>query len=247
MTVSGVDYAWARPSPQCLYSNGKRFVCRYLSFDTNGKNLTHGEALALSHADLWITCNWEALPDAGLDGYATGVKHARKAAALAEECGQPSDRPIYFSMDFDATARDLARSADYFDGVHSAIGYDRTGVYGGYRTVEYFHRNQLAPWLWQTYAWSAGKIYSGIHILQYRNGVTTCGGKLDLDRAYQADYGQWSLTMADAPKGGSEGDTSTTEASWDYSQQIAGTATEFQTLTAALAVSTQDVADVRSN
>ena len=43
MAVFGVDYAWGRPGPAALKRAGAKFVCRYLSHDTTGKNLTRDE------------------------------------------------------------------------------------------------------------------------------------------------------------------------------------------------------------
>ena len=36
----GLDYGWGRPSPSVLRAKGISFVCRYVSWDDTGKNLT---------------------------------------------------------------------------------------------------------------------------------------------------------------------------------------------------------------
>src|SRR5262249_29146963 len=99
----GLDYAWSRPSsPQALRAAGYTFVARYLSYDTTGKNLTAGEARDLFAAGIDVVANWEWGAADALNGFQTGANQARDAAAQAAAAGMPADRPIYFSVDFDA-------------------------------------------------------------------------------------------------------------------------------------------------
>jgi len=189
--VEGVDYSWARPSPAKLFSAGKRFACRYLS-NTPGKNLTRSEAQALSTAGLAVVSNWEAAAGDARGGFQAGVTNAREADRQARACGMPAERPIYFSVDFDATTGELNSAVDaYLRGVASVVGVNRVGVYGGYRTIEWAARTGRAAWLWQTYAWSSGRWHPRAHIRQYRNNVTVAGAAVDLNRAMTGDYGQW--------------------------------------------------------
>lgn len=103
----------------------------------------------------------------------------------------PSDRPIYFSVDWDAGSGDWADIDAALRGAASVIGAARVGVYGSYLTVEHCRRVGTARWFWQTYAWSNGAWSPYAHIQQYRNGVTIGGADCDLNRAMQPDYGQW--------------------------------------------------------
>lgn len=203
MTVEGVDYAWARPSPVSLAAAGKRFACRYLSNSWTGKNLSRTEAEALSRAGVAVVSNWEWRAGDGLRGYDAGVTYAREAQRQAVACGMPAGRPIYFSVDWDATDAELQGPVtQYLRGVASVLGADRVGVYGGYRTIAYADSHGLARWLWQTYAWSAGRWHPAAHIRQYRNGVTVAGASdIDLDRAMVADYGQWTTGSGPAVTG----------------------------------------------
>src|SRR5690606_6517968 len=83
MAVFGVDYSWGRPGVAALKRAGVKFVCRYLSHDTTGKNLTRAEAEELSDAGLWIVVVWQTTKNRPLDGRAAGVADARDAAAQA--------------------------------------------------------------------------------------------------------------------------------------------------------------------
>jgi hypothetical protein len=195
MAIEGVDYAWSRPPPAGLAAAGKRFACRYLSNSFTGKNLTPPEAERLTAAGIAIVSNWEWRAGDAKLGYSAGVSYARTALQQALNCGMPPSRPIYFSVDWDATSTELRGPVTaYLQGVAAVLGVDRTGVYGGYDTIAWAHENGLARWLWQTYAWSGGQWHPAAQIQQYRNGVTVAGvADIDLDRATVADYGQWMV------------------------------------------------------
>jgi hypothetical protein len=193
----GVDYAWARPSPSHLKAEGYTFVCRYLSYDTTGKNLSLGEEASLKKAGLDIVLNWEWGAADALDGYSRGVEEAKAAEAQAKALGQPSDRPIYFSIDFDATPGDQAALDAYFDGVASVIGRARTGAYGGYYPIQRLFDHGKVKWAWQTYAWSGGQWDSRAQLRQIENGIE--GGGLDKDEAVAADFGQFPHAAAPPP------------------------------------------------
>jgi hypothetical protein len=186
---SGVDYSWARPSPAGLRAQGYTFVCRYLSYDTTGKNLSRSEADALIGAGLDIVSNWEQAADDALGGYNTGVSDAQAAAQQAAATGAPTDRPIYFSVDFDAAPSDQAAINAYFDGVASVIGRGRTGAYGGYYVIQRLFDAGKITWGWQTYAWSGGQWEPRAQLRQVQNGIA--GGQEDLDQAVAVDFGQW--------------------------------------------------------
>jgi MYXO-CTERM domain-containing protein len=189
-SISGCDYSFARPSPSSLVSMGYKFVCRYLSGDPGGgKDLTASEQSSLEAAGIDIVLNWETSGTDAENGYDAGVSDATAAKAEAESLGQPSDRPIYFSIDFDAESSDAPAINEYFQGVASVLGLARTGVYGGYYIVNELFGAGLVTWAWQTYAWSNGAWDSRAQLRQVQNGVDN--DELDADTAVAADYGQY--------------------------------------------------------
>jgi hypothetical protein len=187
MTYWGWDYAWWRPSNKQLKDNGVQFVCRYLSYDTTGKNLTKSEYQNLLKQGVAVVLNWEYATDAALGGKAQGVKDAKAAEAQRKAIGAPA-APIYFSCDWDATPGQQAAINAYLDGCASVIGRDRVGVYGSYYVVKRSMEAGKAKWGWCTYAWSGGQVYSKAHIYQYQNGVM--GGQADRNRSLQDNFGQ---------------------------------------------------------
>lgn len=190
MSVEGVDYADARPSTAGLVRAGKKFVVRYGGPGRTSKQLDATELRSLLAAGLSVVANAEGAAN-GYRGRAVGRAWAQQAEEHFRALGMPTDRPIYFSVDWQADSGDWADIDAALRGSAEVIGAGRVGVYGGYNTIAHCAAAKTARWLWQTYAWSGGKWHPAAHLQQYRNGVTVAGGDCDLDRAMVADYGQW--------------------------------------------------------
>lgn len=190
MSNEGVDYSTARPSPSGLRAAGKRFVVRYGGPGGDGKHLHAAELAGLLAPGLSVVANAEG-SKGGYRGEAAGRSWATSAEAHFRGLGMPADRPIYFSVDFNAGSGDWADIDAALRGSAAVIGADRVGVYGGYNTIAHCVSAKTAAWFWQTYAWSDGRWHPRNHLEQYRNGVTVAGGDCDLNRALTTDFGQW--------------------------------------------------------
>jgi hypothetical protein len=191
MTVyaRGIDYAWQHPDPKAIKDAGFDFVCRYYSRDPS-KNLTRAEADALTAAGLWIVGNWEYGAQDALRGYAGGVSDATLARQQADACGQPHDRPTYFSKDWDVTPAQEATVTEYDRGADSVLGVGDVGDYGGFYPLRVQRDAGVISWEWQTTAWSGGLWEPRVNIRQV--GTATIGGvQVDVNEAYSADFGQW--------------------------------------------------------
>jgi len=191
VVTRGVDYSWGRPGAGTLAASGYTFACRYLSYDTTGKNLSAGEAQDLIAAGVDIVLVWETSSTEALDGYARGAQSAQDAQSMAVGCGMPADRPIYFAVDFDASPDQQPALDSYFDGVASVLGRGRTGAYGGYYPIQRLFNDGKIAYGWQTYAWSGGQWDSRAQLRQVENGITVGGADCDLDEAWATDFGQW--------------------------------------------------------
>jgi len=190
--IEGVDYAFSRPSAAALVAAGKKFAVRYGGPGSSSKQLDAVELAALRGHGIAVVANAEGAAG-GFRGTTAGRSWARQAEDHFGALGMPSDRPIYFSVDWDAGPSDWASIDAAFGGAAGVIGAARVGVYGGFDTIAHCVNAGTARWFWQTYAWSNGKWHPRCHLQQYRNGVTIDGGDCDLDRAMVADYGQWNF------------------------------------------------------
>jgi hypothetical protein len=193
MSVFGVDYAWGRPGASALKKAGAKFVCRYLSHDSTGKNLTRTEARQLTSAGIWMVVVWESTAQRALSGHAAGVADAKAARTQADACGMPGGRPIYFAVDFDASSGQQAAINSYLDGAASVLGRDRVGLYAGYYVIKRAFDAKKITWGWQTYAWSGGHWDKRAQLQQYSNDHRINGVGVDYDRAVKDDYGQWRV------------------------------------------------------
>lgn len=193
--IEGVDYAWApHPSPAALKAAGKHFAVRYVGPGSDGKHLHADELRALTAAGIVVVANAEQAANS-LRGTAAGRAHAVSAVAALRALGAPEDCPIYFSVDWDANARDWSAIDAALRGAASVIGEARVGVYGSYATVAHCHSAGTARWFWQTYAWSGGRTPPAyVHLYQYRNNQKVGGASCDFVRALQPDFGQWGTT-----------------------------------------------------
>lgn len=229
MTRLGVDYSTSRPGAAALRAAGYTFACRYLaagSKKTAAKALTKTEADGLRAGGIDVVSNWEIAERAALRGHPQGVADAKAAVEKHRACGGPSDRPIYFSVDFDIpdfapSSTDprakLGPAAQYFDGIVSVLGLNRTGVYGGYWAVSRLFDAHLIRWGWQAYAWSSaghgtrantttvnlrGRSYwfdTRAQLRQIQNGINVNGADCDKDQAMADDFGQWGFKGDDMP------------------------------------------------
>lgn len=187
----GLDYSAAHPQTTCMVTKGVDFVCRYLEPADDWKTVTGKEIEELTAAGISIVACYEDHKEDILGGYAVGVSNALGVLANAA-IGLPRNRPIYFAVDFDATASQLSGVvSSYFRGLASVLPLDRIGIYGGYKTIKYAADNGLAKWFWQTYAWSGGLWDKRAHIQQYDNNVGYCGGTVDFNHGMFEDIGQW--------------------------------------------------------
>lgn len=196
--IEGVDYAWApHPSPTALKASGKHFAVRYGGPGTDGKHLHADELAALKAAGIAVVANAEQAADS-FRGTAAGKAHATSAQAMFKALGMPADRPIYFSVDWDADGGDWAAIDAALKGAASVIGAARVGVYGSYATIAHCRAAGTARWFWQTYAWSGGKQPpSYVHLYQYKNGQRIGGADCDFVRALLPDFGQWGATVGE--------------------------------------------------
>lgn len=190
----GLDYSAGRPGGAAIRAAGFDFVVRYLSDggpSLPGKLLTPVEAADLRAHGISIVSNWETTANRMLDGYGAGVYDARRALAQVLACGGRVDRPIYFSVDFDATPADQVPIDNYLRGAATVIGAANVGIYGGYWPLNRALRNGTAAWAWQTGAWSGNNVETRRHIHQRIGTVYVRGVACDVNEAFPADFGQW--------------------------------------------------------
>jgi hypothetical protein len=184
--------------------------------DFDFKPVTREYADALRAAGLHIVSNyqygkpgWPSAPSDFTRGYDGGVADAQTALRLHTAAGGPDSAPIFFSVDDDIDVKAWRSVAvEWFRGINSVLGADRTGIYGHSRACGWaiedgvIGRSTTAGhwWAWQTIGWSAGQRESRAVLLQVvvntpsEPGVVLGGTHVDVDEVLAADFGQWDLS-----------------------------------------------------
>ncbi|NBD23169.1 DUF1906 domain-containing protein [Paenibacillus glycinis] len=170
---------------------GYDFVCRYYNRNNLGKNLTATEAAALSNAGLHIVAVWEnGYPTSrAYFSYEAGKKDGADACRCARSVGQPAKTPIYFAVDYDASAEDLAGDVgaymrgivDAFQGAKAAGGEYAIGIYGSGRTCRHMlnaNPSVSYAWLAESRGWSGHDAFGDWNIKQL-SGATVAGIPVD--------------------------------------------------------------------
>lgn len=178
------------------------------------KPVTRNYADALRAAGLQVVSNYQygkpgwPTPSDYTRGYDGGVADAQTALHLHAAAGGGDAAPIFFSVDEDISLNTWNTIAvEWFRGINSILGADRTGIYGHSRACAWaiddnvIGRSSTAGhrWAWQTRAWShserepAAVLYQSVIVTPSDPGVLIGGIHVDEDDVLAIDFGQWDL------------------------------------------------------
>jgi Domain of unknown function (DUF1906) len=189
----GLDYSYSHPNLECARREGYEFVARYIGDpDPNSAKYLDGpELAAIKAAGLSVVVVRETT--AGFMITDDGGAHARVSRAHCNALGLWGI-PIYYALDVDPRGLSTGQRAAVKRFLHDAAMADgggaSVGIYGSDDALDMFLSDDC-HWAWQTYAWSTGRVHPRAHFRQYKNGANVCGGTVDLNVSYAADFGQW--------------------------------------------------------
>jgi hypothetical protein len=215
-----IDFTERIVAPDLIKSAGYAGAVVYVAESRPGANfdfkpVTREYADALRAAGLQIVSNyqygkpgWPSAPSDFTRGYDGGFADAHTALGLHAAVGGADSAPIFFSVDEDIDL-DTWRSvgSEWFRGINSVLGVDRTGIYGHSRVCAWaiedgvIGRSTTAGhrWAWQTVGWSDGQREPRAVLLQVvvntpsHPGVVLGDTHVDVDEVLAADFGQWDL------------------------------------------------------
>lgn len=214
-----IDFAERRIPPDQIKSAGYDGVVTYVSESRPGANfeakpITREYADALRAAGLHIVSNFQygkpGWPDPSdfTRGHGGGVADAQTALRLHDAAGGTASAPIFFSVDDDIDAHVWNGPAvQWFRGINSVLGVERTGIYGDFRACGWAIRDGVIGhstsagrrWAWQTKSWSRGEreplavLYQAVVSTASNPGPLLGGINVDVDDVLAADFGQWDL------------------------------------------------------
>src|ERR1700727_2651254 len=214
-----IDFAMRQIPAQDIRAAGHSGVINYASLSRPGspfgaKPITRAYADSLPAAGLAIVSNYKygepggSAPSDFTRGFAGGVSDARTAWQLHTAAGGGQSAPIFFTIDDDIN-HDTWNSValQWFRGINSVLGVQRTGIYGGISACQWAAAdgvigNSRTPghrWAWQTRSWSHGQVdpaavlYQRIVRTPSTPGPVVGGLEVDVSDALAQDCGQWQL------------------------------------------------------
>jgi hypothetical protein len=214
-----IDFAERRIPPDQIKSAGYAGVVNYVSESRPGANfeakpITREYADALRAAGLHIVSNFQygkpGWPDPsdftrGSDG---GAADAQTALRLHAAAGGSGSAPIFFSVDDDIDQNAWnSLAVNWFRGINSVLGVQRTGIYGHFQACGWAIRDGVIGhsstagyrWAWQTRSWSHGQrepaavLYQEVVNTPSSPGPLLGGINVDVDEVLATDFGQWDL------------------------------------------------------
>jgi hypothetical protein len=214
-----IDYAMRQIPASDVRAAGHAGVINYVALSRPGssfgaKPITLPYAQSLTAAGLAIVSNYQygkpggTAPSDFTRGYAGGVQDARTAWQLHTAAGGGRSAPVYFSVDDDVDRNTWDTLAlQWFRGINSVIGVQRTGIYGGINACQWALTDGVigrssSPgrvWAWQTRSWSRGQIHPAAVLYQRvvstasNPGPVVGGLEVDVSDALAPDVGQWNL------------------------------------------------------
>jgi len=214
-----IDYAMRQIPAQDIRAAGYSGVINYVSTSRPGSNfgakpITLPYAQSLTAAGLVIVSNYQygkpggTAPSDFTRGFAGGVSDARTAWHLHTAAGGARNAPIFFSVDDDIDRNTWNNVAlQWFRGINSVLGVQRTGIYGGINPCQWAaadgvigrSRSPGHVWAWQTRSWSRGQIYPAAVLYQRiidtasNPGPVVGGIRVDVNDVLAQDCGQWNL------------------------------------------------------
>jgi hypothetical protein len=214
-----IDFAKRKIAPDQIKAAGYDGVVVWVSESRPGANfeakpVTREYADALRAAGLHLVSNYQygkpGWPDPSdyTRGHDGGVADAQTAQRLHAAAGGPDSAPIFFSVDDDIDLNTWKSVAiEWFRGLNSVLGVERTGIYGHARACGWAiddgvigHSTTAGHrWAWQTSAWSHGEretravLYQAVVDSPSTPAIPLGGINVDLDDVLAADYGQWDV------------------------------------------------------
>ncbi len=214
-----IDFAMRQIPAQDIRAAGHSGVINYVSTSRPGssmgaKPITLPYARQLTAAGLVIVSNFQygkpggTAPSDFTRGYPGGVADARTAWQLHTAAGGGQNAPVFFSVDDDIDRNTWNTVAlQWFRGINSVIGVQRTGIYGGINPCQWAIADGVVgrsttpgrAWAWQTRSWSGGKVHPAAVLYQRvvstvsNPGPIVGGLEVDVNDALASDVGQWNL------------------------------------------------------
>jgi hypothetical protein len=181
---------------QSLISDKYTFVGRYLG---GSYAMSQTEAKRISTGGLYIVSIWEKGRPTSVSYFtsAQGTSDGQGAIAAAKALGQPAGTPIYFTVDYDASAADIKGPITaYLQAIKKVFeddnNYYALGLYGSGAVLSYFKNTYKHTWLAGASAWRGSGAFTDWFLRQYDNNTTVGSFPVDKDDS-NGSAGGWKI------------------------------------------------------
>ncbi len=134
------------------------------------------EVKRISTAGLFIVSIWEKGRPTSPSYFtsAQGTSDGQNAISAAKAFGQPAGAPIYFAVDYDASASDISGPIRiYLQAIKKVFAADhyyyKLGLYGSGCVLKYFKNTFSYTWLSGSTGWRGSRTFTDWCMKQYDN------------------------------------------------------------------------------
>lgn len=182
MKAAGIEYVGRYVVPE---------RASYLDKSLSWKRFTASEAKILTDAERYILSIFETTADSPKHGADRGTLDGRYAYGEMRHICQPEGSTIYFCCDWDAQPEEYPVILEYLKAAQKEISGYHAGCYGKYALMEYLSAHGI-NYLWQTIAWSYGKLSKYANIHQLKQESISGIGTADRNESFGGE-GFWNL------------------------------------------------------
>jgi hypothetical protein len=185
-----LDYSAGTPGAKAIKAAGFVGAVRYAGTPGRRKNLTAAEFADLDRGGLAVATVYENKAGDFLGGRVDGQRAGHDWLADVSSIDGRLARVGHFAVDTDVTNQWTAL-AEYFRGINSVIGVERTRAYGEADVIDYLVAHGLVSGLqWQTVAWSRGRRSQYAALYQRTQQPVVGGIACDINDVLAPDWGQ---------------------------------------------------------
>lgn len=205
------------------HRSGYRFALRYVVPSIPGKMVSAVEVSHAHAAGIDVGFIYETTGTTWEGGMTAGIDDGIAAQEAMKSINAPMGIAVYHAVDSQVADAQLATVIQWVNGLQKGMPDYRVGVYGQFSVMQAVAERYPHICLWQTPAWSDGKIFPALEMFQEPQ-VTISGITLDTDSLYDTDAGLWraAVIAPPPPPKGSSVDEIISQAEWRYCDKCKG-------------------------
>lgn len=206
----GGDWVPGTMNYETFTRSGYHFAIRYIVPSITGKMISRDEVMAAHAAGISVGFVYETDGLTWQGGKDAGTIDMADAVAALESIGAPAGTAVYHAVDSAVVPGQMSVMTSWVAGLAAYTSKYRVGIYGSDTVMAAARQRQPNVLLWQTPAWSSGRVYPDLDLFQDSQAVIS-GIQIDTDSQFKVDCGFWVPSQKQPPPPPSGGDKETGE------------------------------------